>query len=111
MNRLKGIRIAYIALDKKVSDVPEDGMTLAKAGETFVLLSSVNGEIYATSRSCPHAGAALNYGFLEGSEVMCPLHGAMFDVKTGDVVMGPASHGLRCFPVKIEGEDIFIDQG
>ncbi len=103
--------MAYVALDKKVSDVPEDGMTLAKAGEMFVMLSSVNGEIYATSRSCPHAGAALNYGFLEGSEVMCPLHGAMFDVITGDVVMGPASHGLRCFTVKIEGEDILIKEG
>ena len=41
--------MAYIALDKKVSDVPEDGMTLATAGETIVLLSRVNGEIYSTS--------------------------------------------------------------
>ena len=39
--------MTYVALDKKVSDVPEDGMTMAKVGETFVLLSSVNGEIYA----------------------------------------------------------------
>ena len=103
--------MAYVALGKKVSDIPEDGMTLAKAEETFVLLSSVNGEIYATSWSCPHAGAALNYGFLMGSEVMCPLHEAMFDVITGDIVMGPASHGLRCFTVKVGGEAIFIDQG
>ena len=42
--------MAYIALDKKVSDVPEDGMTLAKEGERFVLISSVNGESYATAR-------------------------------------------------------------
>jgi len=84
-------------------------MALAKAGETFVLLSSVHGEIYAMSRSCPHAGAALNYGFLEGSEVMCPLHGAMFDVITGEIVTGPASRDLRWFSVKIEDEDILID--
>ena len=37
--------MAYVALGKKVSDIPEDGMTLVKAEETFVLLSSVNGEI------------------------------------------------------------------
>ena len=103
--------MAYVAVDKKVADVQEGAMTLAKAGESFVLLSNVGGEIYATSRTCPHAGAALNYGFLEGSEVMCPLHGAMFDVMTGEIVMGPASHGLRCFAVQVEGEDILVDQG
>ena len=37
---------------------------------------------------------------------MCALHGAMFDVITGEVVMGPAPHGLHVFPVKVEGDDV-----
>jgi len=101
----------YVILDKKVSDVPEDGLVLARVDGMFVLLSKVNGQIYATSRTCPHDGAALNYGFLEGSEIVCPLHGAMFDVTTGEIVLGPASHGLRCFPIKIEGDNILLDDG
>lgn len=102
--------MSFVTVDKKTSDLEPGAMTLAKAGEAPILLSNVGGEIYATSRTCPHAGAALNYGFLEGSEVMCPLHGAMFDVITGDIVMGPASRGLRCFAVKIEGDTILVDQ-
>jgi len=76
-----------------------------------VLLSNIDGAIYATSWTCPHEGAALNYGFLEGSEVVCALHGAIFDVITGDVLSGPSDYGLVCFPVKVEGEDILVDQG
>ena len=102
--------MSYVMLDKKVSDVPEDGMVLAQIDGMFVLLSRVNGQIYATSRSCPHAGAALNYGFLEGSEIVCPLHGAIFDVITGEIVLGPAPHGLHCFPLKFVGEDILMDK-
>ena len=101
--------MADVRSDKKVSDVPSHGMTLAQADGVFVLLSKVDGEIYATSRSCPHAGAALNYGFLEGNEVVCPLHGAMFDVITGEIVLGPATHGLRCFSIEIQEEDILIE--
>ncbi len=101
--------MAYVRIDKRVSDVPADGMTLAQVDGVFVLLSKVKGKIHATSHSCPHAGAALSYGVLEGNEVMCPLHGAMFNVVTGEIVLGPASHGLRCFAIKIEGEDIFIE--
>jgi nitrite reductase/ring-hydroxylating ferredoxin subunit len=102
--------MSFVIVGKKTSDLELGAMTLAKAGESLILLSNVSGKIYATSRTCPHAGAALNFGFLQGSEVMCPLHGAMFDVITGDIVMGPASRGLRCFAVKIEGETILVDQ-
>ncbi len=101
--------MGFTPADRKASEVPEGGLRLAKVGEAFVMLSNVDGAIYATSRTCPHAGAALNYGYLEGSEVMCALHGAMFDVITGEVVMGPAPHGLRVFPIKVEGDDVLVD--
>ena len=40
---------------------------------------------------------------------MCALHGAMFDVITGEVVMGPAPHGLHVFTVRVEGDDVLVD--
>ena len=101
--------MAFTPADRKASEVPEGGLRLAKTGDVFVLLSNVDGVIYATSRTCPHAGAALNYGYLEESEVMCPLHGAIFDVITGEVVLGPSPHGLRVFPVKVEGDDVLVE--
>ena len=59
--------MGFTPADRKASEVPEGGLRLAKVGEAFVLLSNVDGAIYATSRTCPHAGAALNYGYLEGA--------------------------------------------
>ena len=75
----------------------------------FVQLPIVNGEIYATSRSCPHAGVALNYRLLKGNQVVPPLRGAMFDVNTGEIVLDSASYGLHCFSIMIEGADNLVE--
>lgn len=101
--------MAFIPADKKVSQLPPGTLSLGSVGGSFVLLANVDGQIYATSGICPHAGAALNYGRLDGPEVECPLHGAVFDVTDGEVVMGPAPFGLIPYPVKVEGDEIFVD--
>ena len=51
--------MSYVSVDKKTSEVPLGELTLAKAGQALVLLSNVDGKIYATSWSCPHEGEAL----------------------------------------------------
>ena len=101
--------MAFVRMDKRASDVPPGTMRLAIVGSAFVLLSNVDGVIHATSNLCPHAGAALNYGRLDDNEVECPLHGAVFDVTNGEVVMGPAPFGLISYPVKVEGDEILVD--
>jgi nitrite reductase/ring-hydroxylating ferredoxin subunit len=53
-----------------------------------ILLSNVGGKIYATQNDCGHQRASLARGTLEGKIVTCPLHGAKFDVTTGENVEG-----------------------
>ena len=101
--------MAFIPADKKVSQLPPGALTLGYIAGSFVLLANVGGHIYATSAICPHAGAALNYGQLYDTGVECPLHGAVFDVTDGEVVMGPAPFGLISYPVKVEGDEILVD--
>ncbi|HEX2063027.1 MAG TPA: Rieske 2Fe-2S domain-containing protein, partial [Acidimicrobiales bacterium] len=48
------------------------------------------------------AGASLGRGRLDGSTLECPRHGAAFDVRTGDVLTGPAEQRLRSYPVRVE---------
>ncbi|MBV8696118.1 MAG: Rieske 2Fe-2S domain-containing protein, partial [Ktedonobacteraceae bacterium] len=43
-----------------------------------------------------------------GYEVTCPWHGAQFDIRTGRVLCGPAQQDVPTYPVKVEGESIFI---
>lgn len=60
-----------------------------------VALYRVQGQWCAISDSCPHAGAPLSEGELEGSVVTCPRHGSQFDVRTGERLRGPADNEVR----------------
>ncbi|MDA4130535.1 MAG: Rieske 2Fe-2S domain-containing protein [Thaumarchaeota archaeon] len=72
----------------KLSEIPEGSMKRVNAFDTHILLSNVNGKIYATQDSCGHQRASLSLGTLDGELVTCPLHRAKFDVKTGENVAG-----------------------
>ena len=47
-------------------------------------------------------------GQLYGEEVLCPVHGAAFNVKTGAVLSLPADQNLTVYPVRVEGDDILV---
>ncbi|MBV9104177.1 MAG: non-heme iron oxygenase ferredoxin subunit [Candidatus Eremiobacteraeota bacterium] len=74
-----------------------------------ILLCNVDGSLYAIENVCTHDGGALDQGELEGERVMCPRHGAYFDVTTGAALTLPAILPVRSFPVREEGDEVFID--
>lgn len=73
-----------------------------------IALYNVDGEIYATDDTCSHAEASLSEGCLRGEEIECPRHGARFNVRTGQALSLPAWAPIETFPVKVEGEEIFV---
>lgn len=62
----------------------------------------------ATDNICSHAFALLSEGWLEGTEIECPLHAARFDVTSGKALCPPADQPLQVFPVKVEGNDVLV---
>jgi len=74
-----------------------------------VLLCNVDGKIYAIEDVCTHDGGPLDQGELEGECVVCPRHGATFDVRTGDALTLPAVLPLMTFDATVEGDDIYVD--
>jgi 3-phenylpropionate/trans-cinnamate dioxygenase ferredoxin component len=74
-----------------------------------VLLCNVDGDIYAVEDVCTHDGGELDAGELDGCRVMCPRHGAFFDVTTGKALTLPAVSPLPTYPVTIDGDDIRVD--
>ena len=74
-----------------------------------VLLCNVDGDVYAIADVCTHDGGPLDQGELEGCKIMCPRHGALFDVTTGRALTLPAVMPLETYTVRIEGEDIFVE--
>ena len=70
-------------------------------------LVNLAGEIYAMSDVCPHDDGPLMEGELAGDCIVCPRHGAQFNLKTGDYTMPSFSPAPR-YHVKIEDGDILI---
>lgn len=66
-----------------------------------VLISRHEGKLYALGSKCSHYGYPLAKGVKCGNEVVCPLHDATFDVKTGKPLRGPGLDAIPTYPVKI----------
>jgi 3-phenylpropionate/trans-cinnamate dioxygenase ferredoxin subunit len=73
-----------------------------------VLLCNVRGTLYAIEDVCSHDGNALE-GELDGARIMCPRHGAFFDVTTGKALTLPAVSPVPTYPVTIDGDNVSVD--
>ncbi|MFG6885316.1 non-heme iron oxygenase ferredoxin subunit [Burkholderia pseudomallei] len=68
----------------------------------------VGDDVYALENVCPHAYALLTQGFVDEGTVECPLHEAVFDIKTGQCLKGPGGRALKTYAVRLAGEEIQI---
>lgn len=93
----------------KVGDLePGQGKVVVVEGMELALFN-VGGTYYAIDNACTHSGGPLGEGALEGDEVTCPWHGAVFKIPTGEVVSPPAPTGVASYPVKVSGQEIQIE--
>jgi 3-phenylpropionate/trans-cinnamate dioxygenase ferredoxin subunit len=93
----------------KVTDVPPGRTLRVVVDGTEVLLCNCEGKIFAIEDVCTHDGAPLDQGELEECRIVCPRHGAEFDVRTGEVLALPAVMPLPTYTVRIEGDDVYVD--
>lgn len=75
-----------------------------------ILLCNVDGEYYAVDDLCSHEDFSLSYGCLKGYHIECSLHGARFDVRTGEPSMEPAEQAIKTFPIVFKDQSILIDR-
>ena len=97
------------ALVARVGAIAPGTMQRVSVDGVDMLLCNVGGSFYAVENVCTHDGGALDAGELDGERVMCPRHGAFFDVTTGRALTLPAIAPLPTYAVRIEGDDIYID--
>lgn len=74
-----------------------------------VTVCIVGGEYCAFSTICTHEDVSLADGYLEGTEIECPLHGSRFDVRTGKCMNPPATRDLATFATKTENGKLYVD--
>lgn len=82
------------------ADLEDGGMLPFELGEYQIALYRVKGEIYATDNVCTHGMALLTDGFLDDDVVECPLHGGMFNVKTGKAMCEPAECDVKVYKTR-----------
>jgi 3-phenylpropionate/trans-cinnamate dioxygenase ferredoxin component len=73
-----------------------------------IALFNVDGHFYALEDLCPHEGAPLSEGTMEGDEVECPWHSASFNIRTGQVLTPPAVEDVRTFEVRVQEGEIQV---
>jgi naphthalene 1,2-dioxygenase system ferredoxin subunit len=83
------------------------GIAVTPAGHDIALYS-VDGAVYATDNLCTHGNARLCDGFIEGLEIECPFHQGRFDLRTGQPTCAPATEPLKTWPVKIDGDRVYL---
>jgi nitrite reductase/ring-hydroxylating ferredoxin subunit len=73
-----------------------------------VALFEVDGEYYAIGNTCTHEGGSLCDGMLVDTMVTCPLHGAAFDVTSGEAIGPPADEPVEDYDVTVADGEIRI---
>jgi nitrite reductase/ring-hydroxylating ferredoxin subunit len=93
------------------AELPEGAMRCVELDGASILLCHTREGYFAIDDVCSHAFARLHEGRLRGCSVICPLHGASFDVRDGRVLGPPARRALRSYPLRIRDEHIEILSG
>ena len=74
-----------------------------------VIVVNLGGTLHAVSNVCPHVSLPLGGGFVADDTIVCPFHGSVFKLATGECTGGPAAgDSLDVYEVRVEGEDVLI---
>jgi len=82
-------------------DLPNGERLFVEIDEAYLVVFNIAGDIYAIDDVCSHDDGPLGDGDLEGLEVVCPRHGARFDVRSGKALTLPAVEDISAYPVQI----------
>jgi 3-phenylpropionate/trans-cinnamate dioxygenase ferredoxin subunit len=91
-----------------LAKVPAGGTLGLKIDGEPVCLIRTGGEVFALRDMCSHADVPLSDGEVNGNAVQCWLHGSCFDVRTGEPTEAPAWEPVPVYPVKVEGDDVYV---
>jgi nitrite reductase/ring-hydroxylating ferredoxin subunit len=89
--------------------LPAGRPTLVVLDGTRVVLARVGDRVYAVGDACAHQGGPLADGRLAGSRLVCPWHGWMYDVRTGQCVFPQRGGRVPSYRARVEGDAVWVD--
>jgi 3-phenylpropionate/trans-cinnamate dioxygenase ferredoxin subunit len=94
----------------RVGEIPDGEARAYEIGGISVAVCNCNGRFFAVSDICTHAHALLHEGNLDRARctIECALHGAEYDLRTGEVLTPPATEPVATFAVRVSGDEIQV---
>ena len=94
-----------------VGELSDGDMKAVEVGDRTIVVLNVAGDLFAIDDECTHEGCSLSDGDLDGDELSCLCHGSVFNVRTGEVLQGPAEEPVPTYPLHVDGETVYTEQG
>jgi 3-phenylpropionate/trans-cinnamate dioxygenase ferredoxin subunit len=92
-----------------IEDFETQHVVVVSCDDIAIAIFKVNAQFYAIDDICSHADASLSEGAVnDNCEIICPLHGAHFDLKTGKALSFPAVRPVKTYPVVVKGGFIYV---
>jgi 3-phenylpropionate/trans-cinnamate dioxygenase ferredoxin subunit len=82
-------------------DLPNGERLFVEIDDKQIVIFNIAGDFYAIGDVCTHDDGPLGDGDLEGFHVVCPRHGAEFDVRTGEAIQMPAVVDIPAYPIRV----------
>ncbi len=93
-----------------LDEIPVGASKLVEVEGVRVALFNLEGTLYAIEDVCTHDGGPLVEGeIVNGHEVICPRHGARFDIRTGAALSLPAFEATNSYEVKVDGNTVLLE--
>lgn len=93
----------------RLQDLEAGQPQLVTVNGTRVALVRVGDTVYACGDACPHSGGPLSEGRLSGMRLVCPFHGWMYDVRTGECVIPGRGARVPSYPVRVEAGEVWVE--
>ena len=94
------IELEYVPV-ARVEDIPNGGRIYVEFGGMIIVVFNIAGNYYATGDVCSHDNGPIGDGELDGYQLVCPRHGARFDVRNGKALTLPAVEDIPYFPTRV----------
>lgn len=91
-----------------VQEIAEGTAKLVRMGGEEMAVFKSDGRLYGIQNICPHEGGQLCNGWIDGGQVVCPLHGYKFDLKTGACSTDP-KFKVKVFRLIVQGEQVAVE--
>lgn len=105
--QLEEEKIEYFEI-ASVDDLPNGERLFVDIGDEPVVIFNIAGKFFAIGDVCTHDDGPLGDGDVENHNVVCPRHGAEFDVRTGKAVSMPAVVDIPAYPAQVRDGVIFV---